>query len=115
MIRVAAPPPKPVMVFDADCNFCRRWIARWRKATGERIEYLPLQSPRIAEQFPEVPREKFERAVFLIEPDGSVFTGAAAVFRTRGRWWLYRLPGVGPVSEAAYRLVARNRRRCSRG
>jgi len=52
----------------------------------------------------------------LIEPDGSVYSGAAAVFKmltygsTNTWWWLYEhVPGFGWVSESVYRLVANNR------
>ena len=54
-IRVATPPPKPLMVFDGDCNFCTLWIRRWQQMTGDSVDYLPAQDPRIAAQFPEIP------------------------------------------------------------
>jgi hypothetical protein len=50
--------------------------------TGPAVDYLPAQDPRIAEQFPEIPRPQFAEAVQLIDPDGEVFSGAEAVFRT---------------------------------
>jgi predicted DCC family thiol-disulfide oxidoreductase YuxK len=28
--------PKPLLVFDGDCGFCRLWIERWRAATDSR-------------------------------------------------------------------------------
>ena len=34
-IRVATPPPKPLMVYDGDCNFCTLWIRRWQQLTGD--------------------------------------------------------------------------------
>src|SRR6058998_1154009 len=87
--RVVRPPQKPLLVFDGDCNFCRRWIQRWRQSTGDRVDYLPFQSPEIAEQFPELTREHFEQAVHLVEPNGEVFRGAEAAFRAlacRVKW-----------------------------
>ena len=81
-IRVAAPPPRPLLVFDGDCNFCAWWVRRWQQTTGDRVDYLPVQDPRIAAQFPEIPRQQFDTAVQLIETDGSVYSGAEAVFRT---------------------------------
>ena len=42
-IRVATPPPKPLMVFDGDCNFCTLWIRRWQQMTGDAVDYLPSQ------------------------------------------------------------------------
>ncbi len=113
--RVARPPEKPVLIYDGDCGFCRRWIARWKQSTGERVEYVPLQSERIASQFPEIPPAALENAVHLVEPDGRVTRGAEAAFRSQAcarRWplWIYEnVPGVAPVTEAAYRVVAANR------
>src|ERR1017187_9833299 len=116
-IHVAAPPPKPLMVFDGDCNFCALWIRRWRQMTGESVDYLPAQDPRIAAQFPEIPRDQFNTAVQLIETDGSVYSGAEAVFRTLAhhpnRQWPLRTyknsSTFADITEWAYRLVARNR------
>jgi predicted DCC family thiol-disulfide oxidoreductase YuxK len=112
-------PPKPLLIFDGDCHFCRRWIERWRELTAGAVEYAPSQE--VADRFPEIPREPFEQAVQFIETDGTVFSGAEAVFRSLGhkrsrKWmiWCYeRAPGFAAITEAAYRLVARNRRTAS--
>src|ERR1035438_10489296 len=80
--RVATPPPKPLLVFDGDCNFCTLWIRRWQQMSGDAVDYLPSQAASIAAQFPEIPHEQFNTAVQLIEPDGAVYSGAEAVFRT---------------------------------
>ena len=115
VIRVNSPPAKPLLVFDGDCNFCRYWIARWQRITGDRIDYLPFQDPAIAERFPEIPRARFDQAVQLIETDGRVYSSAGAVFRSLayGRRWplraYQRVPGFAPVTEFAYGLVARHR------
>ena len=105
------------MVFDGDCNFCRRWIKRWQSITGGRVDYLPFQDPQIGARFPELAREQFEAAVQLIEPDGRVYSGAEAVFRSLAhhpylRWalWLFQhLPGVEPITGCCYRFVAKHR------
>lgn len=105
------------MIFDGDCGFCRRWIARWKQLTGDRVRYFPFQDPHIASAFPELPLEQFQRAVQLIEPDGSVFGGAEAVVRALAhapeKRWLLRayehVPGFAPVTEWTYRLIARHR------
>jgi hypothetical protein len=45
-----------------------------------------------------------------VRPDGSVTSGARAVFETLGRERLYEaVPGLAPATEAAYRVIARNR------
>ena len=113
-LHVTNPPPKPLLVYDGDCAFCKLWVARWQEETGDAVEYAPLQEA--ASRFPEVPRAEFERAVQLIEPDGRVWSGAAAVYRSLGaggrglnRWSYERVPGFAAASEFAYRLIAGHR------
>src|SRR5437667_1720782 len=104
------PLTKPLFVFDGTCGFCRKWVARWRRATGDRVDYAPFQAA--ASRFPEIPLERFRRSVVLIEPDGRAFEAAEAVFRSlahasRGGLplWLYRhVPGFAGASERCYRL-----------
>src|SRR6266436_8415467 len=79
-LRVSNPPTKPVLIWDGECHFCRRWIERWREITADAVDYETSQN--VAERFPEIPQEQFQRSVVLIEPDGAVFTGAEAVFRS---------------------------------
>ena len=114
---MAKPPSKPLLVFDGDCHFCGLWIRRWRQLTGEAVEYLPAQDPRVAEQFPEIPRARLDTAVQLIATDGGVYSGAEAVFRALAEipaWqWLWRgyenFPVFASCAEWAYRLVADHR------
>jgi lipase maturation factor 1 len=116
-IRVQSPPPKPLLVFDGDCQFCRRWIARWKSATGDAVDFLPFQDEAVAGRFPEIPRQDFDQAVHLILTDGSVCRGAEAVLRALaegGRHcWLLRLykklPPFAEVSELLYEEVALHR------
>ncbi|HTV76122.1 MAG TPA: DCC1-like thiol-disulfide oxidoreductase family protein, partial [Candidatus Baltobacteraceae bacterium] len=116
-IRVAMPPPKPLLVFDGDCNFCTLWIRRWRQITGEAVDYLPAQDPQVVQRFPEIPREQFQKSVQLIEPDGTVFSGAEAVFRALAKnpkWqWplgIYdRSPAFAKITERSYEFVAGHR------
>lgn len=108
---------RALLLFDGDCGFCRAWIARWQAVTGDRVEYLPYQSPEAEARAAGVPRERLARAVHLVTPGGAVCSGADAVFRalaTRrsyASWhWLYRrLPPFRAASEVAYRFVADHR------
>ena len=59
-MKVAAPPPKPLMIWDGDCHFCGRWIERWREMTAGRVDYEPFQTA--AEKFPEIPRSEFQES-----------------------------------------------------
>jgi predicted DCC family thiol-disulfide oxidoreductase YuxK len=111
----ATPPARPTLIWDGDCGFCRSWIERWCSITGERVAYEPWQSA--AERFPEIPRERFARAVQLIEPDGKHSEAAEAVFRSlaaapghgAGLWCYRHVPLFATLSEAAYRSVAGHR------
>lgn len=108
---------RPLLIYDGDCAFCRRWIARWRRWTGARVAYAPWQE--VAPEFPEIPETCFREAVVLVEPCGRVTHAAEAVARSLAvrAWgkpllWIYRsVPGVGAIAEAAYRWVADRRGR----
>jgi predicted DCC family thiol-disulfide oxidoreductase YuxK len=105
------------MIFDGDCGFCRRWIGRWRQETGTAVDYRPSQEPDIAVAFPEIPVERYARAVHLVEPDGRVSAGAEAVCRAlaaggASRWPLRayeHVPLAAPLTEGVYRFVAAHR------
>ncbi|MCL5098002.1 MAG: DUF393 domain-containing protein [Candidatus Omnitrophica bacterium] len=114
---VQTPPVRPLMIFDGDCFFCTFWIQRWQRSTGQQVEFVPSQSPRVAAQFPELPPEQLEQSVQLVEPNGAVYGGAEAVFRAlavnprrRLGFRLYqKLPGFAPITELCYRFVANHR------
>jgi predicted DCC family thiol-disulfide oxidoreductase YuxK len=117
-MRVPNPPAKPLLVYDGDCGFCRTWVARWRRTVGPRVDYEEFQTA--GARFPTIQRTRFRRALQLILPDGEVFEGAEAVFRTlalapgrpRQRRWLavyQNVPGARPVFEWGYRWVADHR------
>ena len=114
---VGSPPVQPVLIFDGECRFCRRWVRHWRRVSGDCVEYLAFQDARVTERFPGIPRASLEQAVQLVEPDGRVSSGAEAVFRL-SRWagvrrWPLRLYEASPLfaraTEWAYRVVARRR------
>lgn len=118
-------PARPLLVYDGDCGFCLRWIERWRRHTGERVDYAPYQ--QVGARFPQVSTEQFQRSVWLFEPDGRTTRAAEAVLRTRALgagvgaglasaagarlalWSYRRVPGVRPAMEAAYAFVAAHR------
>ena len=123
----AAPdaPARPLVIYDGDCGFCRCWVDRWRRRTGDAVEYAPLQA--FGQQVPGASREALQKAVHLVLPDGRMVSGAAAVLALLtlapdggGRlihaihWAYARMPGFALVSEAGYRVVARNRNFFSR-
>jgi predicted DCC family thiol-disulfide oxidoreductase YuxK len=117
VLRVSKPPPKPLMVFDGDCNFCTLWIRRWQQMTGDIVDYIPSQDPKVTEQFREISREQFDASVQFIQRDGMVFTGAEAVFRALAcnphrQWPLHifeRSKAFASFAGRVYRFVAEHR------
>lgn len=110
-------PLTPILLWDGDCNFCARWIARWKRLTGRHIVYCPYQ--KALALFPEIAVSDLEQAVHLIQVDGRVLRGAEAVLHCFQRVpllsvlpWLYRhCPPFAWLTEKTYAIVARNRSR----
>jgi predicted DCC family thiol-disulfide oxidoreductase YuxK len=120
-------PEEPLVIFDGHCGFCRIWIEYWKAITGGRIAYAASQE--VGSLYPQIPAKNFSESVQLLTPlsevmpgskepaGGEAISGARAVFVTltyaRGMHWLLwaykHVPGFAPLSEAAYRLIARHR------
>jgi predicted DCC family thiol-disulfide oxidoreductase YuxK len=112
----------PVLIYDAECGFCRGWIDRWRRATGDHVRYVPYQRPDVPWRYG-VSRRAAAREAKLVEPLGRQYGGAAAVFhallRARSPWvrLLARVglaPGARAIATAVYRLIAAHRGAASR-
>ncbi len=112
--------PRPsVLIYDGNCGFCLRWVKRWRHKLGPWVEFRPYQETG---DYRGVSTERFAEAVHFFDSEGKAYSGAEAVFAAlsmapRGGWalWAYRrIPGFAPVSERAYRFVARHRTAFSR-
>src|SRR5579872_5562237 len=97
--------PKPVLIYDGHCGFCRIWLDYWRQLAGDRIEYLASQD--VGDRFPQIPYESYAQSVQLVRPDGSVASGARAVFESLGKERIYSW--ISAPSEFAYRVIARHR------
>jgi len=114
-LRVSNPPPKPLLIWDGDCDFCRLWIERWREMTADKVDYTTYQ--QAGDRFHEISPEQFNRSLVLIQSDGTVFFAAEAAYRSlashRSREWLAwgydHVPGFAAVSETAYGFIARHR------
>lgn len=106
----------PVLLFDAACGFCRRWVERWAARTGDGVLYAPAQTPGLLRALG-IPPERARRASLLVEPrTGRVFEGADAVLRAVGHapelralTALALAPGVRGLAHLVYRGVARQR------
>jgi predicted DCC family thiol-disulfide oxidoreductase YuxK len=108
------------LIYDGDCGFCRKCVARWKTITGGRAQAVPYQEA--AAEHPEIPIEEFRRAVQYIDENGLRFSGAPAIFESLkdvpGYGWLawsYRhVPLFAPASDWVYREVAGHRKSATR-
>jgi predicted DCC family thiol-disulfide oxidoreductase YuxK len=112
---------QPRLIYDGDCNFCRRWVERWREITGDRVEYRSSQE--CAAEHPDIPPGDFDNAVQWVGEDGRRESGAPAVFSAlattgtigRALLSLYRkVPIFAGVADTGYNVVAKNRMLFSR-
>ena len=107
--------PRPLLVYDGDCQFCAYWARYWQKLTGDAVIYRPYQEA--APQYPQIPIADFQRGVQYIAPDGHHASAAEASFLTlshaRGKgYWLtlYKtLPGFAAIAEWIYAFIAAHR------
>ena len=99
---------KPIFIYDGQCGFCGIWIEYWKRLTGDRVEYAPSQE--VADQYPQIPRREFARAAQLVRPDGTVASGAQAVFETLGMERAYKRSRIFAFfAEAVYGFIAQRR------
>lgn len=106
---------KPILIWDGQCGFCKYWVIRWQQMTGGKVDYAPYQE--VGEQFDDIPESEFRKAAFLVEPDGRLYRGMGAAFRTftYGSGWgfLYRWYTGSYLfrkqCDGLYRWIVRNR------
>lgn len=109
---------KPIaVVFDGYCKACTFIVGFLnRHDAGHLITALPNQGPAVLETY-RLTKEEVQRAVWVIEADGTRFEGAAAANRIfealGGPWrllaWLYRVPPIRWAENAFYRWFSHNR------
>jgi len=99
------PEPRPILIYDGKCGFCRIWLDYWKLLTADRVEYVASEDA--GGRFPQIPSGAYEDSVQLVRPDGSVASGARAVFESLDKLSLYRW--VRGPSEISYRFIAARR------
>lgn len=109
------PPEKPVMAWDGNCGFCHYWVLRWKKLSGDVIEYRPYSE--VAGRFPDIEYKYFQQALRFIDTDGRIYTGPAAAFRSfqygkKYRWLMPLYQNFKPAelfADHLYSFVSRRR------
>jgi len=110
-------PAKPLLLYDGECGFCCKWVARWQEKGEGKIDFAPSQSGA-GESFGFSATESLG-AVQLIDTNLEIRAGAAAVFCLMALcggltgltfWYLYqRVPLFRLIMERGYRMVATHR------
>ena len=109
------------VVYDGNCPYCRGWVARLRRLTGDDVVYESFRQPGFFLRFPQLDPRACDSSVQLVGPDGRVWSGVGVIVRLFGtRWWgfwlwLYYLPLVKQLADAVYRFVANRRYRLTGG
>ena len=103
------------MVWDGDCEFCRKFAERFEAGAGGVVEFIPYQS--LHKKYPKSPKLDYEKSVVFFTST-NVTIGAEAIFNffyVIGKKWpkkLYENFSLVPkVSEFFYGCIAKNRRR----
>lgn len=113
--------PKPVLIYDGDCSFCRKWM-RWFRAHDpeQQMEYLARQSPERESRYPQLNDAKYQGALQLILASGEIRSGEMATataltcladtkYRLLGKFIM--LPGIRQCAHIGYKIIAKNRHR----
>jgi predicted DCC family thiol-disulfide oxidoreductase YuxK len=113
---------KATVIYDGSCRFCAGnlpWLYRldWRG----RFDSLPYRSEKVYDRFPSLSREKCERAIHVVFPDGKIYAGADALREIFLQLPLLAIAGavmaIPPlpwISRNLYRLLAPYRHRLGR-
>ncbi|GIS73353.1 MAG: hypothetical protein CM1200mP10_29300 [Candidatus Neomarinimicrobiota bacterium] len=107
-------PPRPILVWDGECNFCRLCAERFDSHIENKVDLIPYQS--LHKKWPQAPAEDYVSAVYLFTPAGKSYRAAAAVYRFYAEYpwrgwafWAYkRFRWFAVLSEWGYRFVANN-------
>lgn len=123
LVRPGAWDGRSTLVYDGQCAFCRRWVARIAgRDRTDTFEFVPRQTEGLIERFPKLAEGDFNTGMRLITPDGAVHVGADAAYQVVRRlrhWrriaWMYHLPGIGLLARSGYAWIASNRQSLSGG
>jgi len=112
-------PQAAVVIYDGNCVFCRFQVsrlARWDRFG--KLAFLSAHDPEAARRYPDLSHEALMEQMYLVDPHGKRYAGAAAFrylsLRLPRLWalipWLY-IPGSLPIWQWLYRQVAKRRYR----
>ena len=102
------------MVWDGDCEFCRKFAERFEASSNGIVEFIPYQF--LHKKYPKAPKLDYEKSVVFFTST-SATSGAEAIFsffNVIGKKWPKKLYEnfslVSKVSEFFYSCIAKNRK-----
>ena len=111
-------PEAAVVIYDGHCKFCTGQVqnlARWDGDHG-RISFISLHDREVARRWPDLTHEMLMDQMYLIDPRGNRYSGAAAfryLSRTVPRLWILapimHIPFTLPIWQFFYRQIAKRR------
>ena len=110
-----------VLIYDGHCRLCTAQISKlpWWDCQ-DRLSYLSLHDPRVAQRYPQLPPERLQEEMAIVDRRGVVHWGPEALRylarRLRRLWWaapLLYVPGSMLLWRPLYRWIANNRYRLS--
>ncbi len=111
---------KNFIIYDDACGFCSQGIERLKKITGTQIDYIG-RSKLNASSYGLQEKDLQESIKFIEFPETKVFSGAQAIFKAIAYNKFFKLPlcfynylpGFAWISEAVYKVIAKNRGKIS--
>ena len=115
-------PTRPVIIYDAECNFCVSGIRRIRdRDQADQFLYAPRQTQDLQGLYPQLVAIKSIAGMRLIDRSGRVHCGADAVYqiyRRIGKYryitWIYIVPVIRTLLKGIYLIISKNRSRLGR-
>lgn len=111
-----------VLIYDSECPFCEGWVRRLALRDREgQLRFATRSTQFAAGLFGRHPHLRTLESMILVTPDQRVFTKSDAVIRAgMASGGIFSLAALGlllpkSLRDAAYDVVARLRRRLSRG
>ena len=107
-----------VVIYDGQCSFCTGGVNQLRKldCCGDRLAFISLHDPRVAERYPDLTHEQLMQQMYVIDGQGRRHGGADAVrylSRRLPMLWLaapiLHIPGTAGLWRWGYNQVAKRR------
>jgi predicted DCC family thiol-disulfide oxidoreductase YuxK len=87
-------PSADVVIFDGDCQFCQKQVARLARWDGRgRLAFVSLHDPLASQYCPDWTHEQLLEQMVVVDQQGRQHAGAAAI-----RYLSLRLPRLWPLA-----------------